>query len=132
MKKSYIFAAISIFFWSTAGVLSKLLLKNYNSFQVLWLSALFGGIFLLGVNIFTCNIQKLKQYKFKDYAISALIGFPGTFLYYVFYYSGNAIMPEIKLFSRTTQKESMLYNKVQNITLSILGELKKDIDEKTE
>lgn len=45
---------------------------------------------------------------------------------------GNAIMPEIKLFSRTTQKESMLYNKVQNITLSILGELKKDIDEKTE
>ena len=46
--------------------------------------------------------------------------------------AGNAIMPEIKLFSRTTQKESMLYNKVQNITLSILGELKKDIDEKTE
>lgn len=46
--------------------------------------------------------------------------------------AGNAIMPEIKLFSRTTQKESMLFNKVQNITLSILGELKKDIDEKTE
>lgn len=43
----------------------------------------------------------------------------------------NTIMPELKLFSRTTQKQSMLYSKVQNFTLSILGDVKKEIDEKT-
>ena len=98
MKKSYIFAAISIFFWSTAAVISKLLLNNYDSFQVLWASAFFAGIALLAVNIFTGNIKKLKRYKLKDYLKIALMGIPGTFLYYVFYYSGNAIMPASQAF----------------------------------
>lgn len=46
--------------------------------------------------------------------------------------AANTVMPELELFSRTTQKHSMLYNKVQDITLSILGEVKNEIDEKTE
>ena len=46
--------------------------------------------------------------------------------------AANSIMPELELFSRTTQKQSLLYNKVQDMTLSLLGEVKKEIDEKTE
>ena len=72
--------------------MSKLLLGSLNSIQVLSASALFAAIFLLIVNIATGNIKKLKSYKLKDYLIITLIGLPGTFLYYVFYYTGTSKM----------------------------------------
>ena len=88
MKKTYLCAGTSIFFWSTVAVVTKLLLGTHNNFQVLWISSLFAALFLLAVNIFTGNIRKLKSYSLKDFLISILIGLPGLFFYYVFYYAG--------------------------------------------
>ena len=99
MKKSYIFAGISILFWSTVATVTKLLLNSgHNSFQVLWISVLFAGLFLLGANMVTGKIKKLKKYTVKDFVISILIGLPGTFFYYVFYYGGAAILPASQAF----------------------------------
>lgn len=98
MKKTYMFAGISIFFWSTVATVSKLLLGDLTSFQVLSVSALFGGMFLLIVNIVTGNIKQLKNYTVKDYLTTALIGLPGTFFYYVFYYTGTSLMPASQAF----------------------------------
>ena len=67
MKKTYMFAGISIFLWSTVATVSKLLLGDLTSFQVLSVSALFGGMFLLIVNIVTGNIKQLKKYTVMDY-----------------------------------------------------------------
>lgn len=94
MKKSYFFAATAIFFWSTVATVAKLMLKDINNFQLLWMTSIFAGVFLLIVNLVTGNIKKLCEYKPKDYLISALIGLPGTFFYYVFYYAGTGIMTE--------------------------------------
>ena len=94
MKKSYYFAATAIFFWSTVATVAKLMLKDINNFQLLWMTSIFAGVFLLIVNLVTGNIKKLCEYKPKDYLISALIGLPGTFFYYVFYYAGTGIMTE--------------------------------------
>ena len=98
MKKTYIFACITIFFWSTVATVAKLLLGSYNNFQVLWISSLFAFLFLLLVNILTGNIKRLKEYKLKDIIISILIGLPGTFFYYVFYYTGTSLMPASQAF----------------------------------
>jgi len=98
MKKTYLYAAISILFWSTLATVSKLLLGSLNSYQVLMYSALFAGVALLLVNIFTGKIRKLKRYKLKDYIITLLISLPGTFLYYVFLYSGTARMAASQAF----------------------------------
>lgn len=98
MKQAYGFAAISIFVWSTVATIAKLLLGSLNSFQVMWASMPFAALFLLFVNIFTGNIKQLKGYKLKDYLLSAMCGLPGTFLYYVFYYSATAIMPASQAF----------------------------------
>ena len=84
MKKTYLTAFGAIFFWSTVAVTTKLLLGNHSNFQVLWISVLLAGIFLLAVNAATGKLKILKTYKPRDYAISALIGLPGTFLYYMF------------------------------------------------
>jgi len=85
MKKAYMLAAVSILCWSTVATTAKLLLGSINNFQLLWMSSLFAGLFLLVVNIFTGRIKALRKYRIKDFATSLLIGLPSTFLYYVFY-----------------------------------------------
>lgn len=92
MKKKYLLAATSILCWSTVATVVKLLLGNFTSMQVLCISAFFGAIFLLGVNLATGNIKKLREYEPRDYLITVLIGLPGTFFYYVFYYTGTSMM----------------------------------------
>ncbi|MBE6549413.1 MAG: DMT family transporter [Ruminococcaceae bacterium] len=98
MKKAYLYAGISILFWSTIATVSKLLLNTLNSYQVLMFSAFFAGVALLIVNIFTGKIKLLKNYKLKDYVTILLICSPGTFFYYVFLYSGTAKMEASQAF----------------------------------
>jgi len=93
MKKKYLYAATSIFCWSTVATITKLLLGKLTSIQVLWISSFLAAIFLLGAIIIGGNAKKLKSYKFKDYVKMALICFPGTFLYYIFYYGGADRLP---------------------------------------
>lgn len=98
MKKTYLFTFTAIFLWSTVSTISKLLLSSYDNFQVLWISAFFAMAFLFVLNTATGNIKRLKEYKLKDYGISLLIGFPGTFLYYVLFYAGTDLMPASQAF----------------------------------
>lgn len=134
MKKTYLLAGTAIFFWSTVAVTTKLLLGTHNNFQVLSVSALFAAIFLLGVNVATGNIKKLKNYKLKDYVISMLIGLPGTFFYYVFYYAGadmmlasqafivNYLWPIMSIvFACIILKEKMTPRKAIAVIISFLG-----------
>ena len=89
MKKTYLYAGISILLWSSLATVSKLLLGTMNSYQVLCVSALFAAVALLIVNIFTKRLHLLKAYKLKDYITIILIGLPGTFFYYIFLYAGT-------------------------------------------
>ncbi len=98
MKKSYLYAATAILCWSTVATVVKLLLGSHTGMQVLFISSFFAFIFLLVMNIATGNIKKLKEYTPRDYVTTVLIGLPGTFLYYVFYYSGTARMPASQAF----------------------------------
>ena len=98
MKKTYLYAGVSILFWSTTATVSKLLLNTLNSYQVLMFNAFFASLALLIVNIFTGKIKLLKNYKLKDYVTILLICSPGTFFYYIFLYSGTAKMEASQAF----------------------------------
>lgn len=134
MRKEYIYAGVSIFCWSTVATITKLLLGNYNNFQLLWISAFFAGLFLLIVNLATGNIKKLKSWKWKDYLRSMAIGIPGTFLYYVFYYAGASKMPASQafivnylwpimsvVFACIILREKLTVKKILAILLSFVG-----------
>ncbi len=134
MKKSYLLAGTAILCWSTIAVISKLLLGVRNNFQVLWISSLFAAVFLLVVNIANGNIKKLKGYRIKDYVILTLIGLPGSFFYFVFYYAGTARMlasqafiinylwPIMSIvFACIILKEKMTVKKAIAIAISFLG-----------
>lgn len=134
MKRAYLFAATSILLWSTMPTVSKLLLGKMNSFQVLCISALFASLFLLVINLVTGNIKRLKEYRFRDYVITVLIGLPGMFLYYVFFYTGTSLMPASQafivnylwpimsvVFACIILKEKMTARKLIAIGISFLG-----------
>lgn len=134
MKKTYLFAGISIFFWSTIATVSKLLLTAMNSYQMLAYSTFFAFLAFFILNLFTGNFKTLKTYRFKDYVILVLIGLPGTFLYYVFYYSGTKIMLASQafivnylwpimsvLFACLLLKQTLTVRKIIAIAVSFLG-----------
>ncbi|MBR2722474.1 MAG: DMT family transporter [Clostridia bacterium] len=98
MKKTYLYAAISILLWSTMATVSKLLLGSLNSYQVLMCNALFAAVALLIPAIFSGKIKQLTKYQLKDYLLTLLIGLPGTFLYYVFLYTGTERMAASQAF----------------------------------
>lgn len=98
MKKPYLFAGVSILFWSTLAVTAKLLLESVNNIQLLCLSSLFAGLVLLVMNIVTGKIKILKNFCLKDYFVIALRGLPGIFLYHIFYYAGAERLPASQAF----------------------------------
>ena len=61
MKKQYIYAFVSIFLWSTTATVTKLLLGNLNSMQILLIGSLFAFIFLFIINLIKGNFKDLKQ-----------------------------------------------------------------------
>ena len=134
MKKAYLYAGVSIFVWSTIATVSKLLLGQYNSFNILMFSSFFAFIMLFIVNTVTRRLKILKTYTLKDYLTTILICSPGTFFYYVFLYSGTAKMEASQafiinylwpimsvLFAAIILKEKLTVRKCIAFALSFLG-----------
>ena len=92
MKKSYFYALVSVFFWSTTTTVSKLLLHSISTMQVLAVSSVFATLFLLMVNVFKGNFKQLKSYQPRDYLALAGVGFLGMFLYRMLLFFGVARM----------------------------------------
>lgn len=98
MKKTYFYAGVAIFCWSTVAATCKILLQELNNIQLLWMNSLIAGLFLLLLNICLGNFKKYKNYKIKDYFIMVAIGIPGTVFYYMFYYAGTDMLPASQAF----------------------------------
>ena len=134
MKKEYQCAAVSIFFWSTVATVTKLLMGTISHIQLLWASAFFAALFWLVVNTVTGRIKLLKTYTLRQIGTIALIGLPGTFFYYVFYYAGAARMQASQafiinylwpimsvVFACVLLKERFTFRKAMGIGLSFVG-----------
>ena len=98
MKKTYFYAGVSIFCWSTVATTCKILLRELNNIQLLWANSLIAGLFLLVLNLFLGNFKKYENYTLKDYFIMVAIGIPSTIFYYMFYYAGTDILPASQAF----------------------------------
>ena len=134
MKKSYIYAGVSILLWSSTATITKLLLNSLNSIQILLGRSFFAFMFLLIVNIIKDNLKHIKEYKIKDYIQIIGIGLLGTFLYNLFLYLGinrmqasqafiiNYLWPiMIVIFSCILLKENITLKKAIAIVLSFIG-----------
>ena len=98
MKRTYCLAAVAILFWSSVATVTKLLMTDLSSVQVLAVSAGFAALFLLILNACTGRLRLLRSYRPRDYLRTVLIGLPGTFFYYMFYYAGASMLPASQAF----------------------------------
>ena len=134
MKKSYLYAATAILFWSTMPTISKLLLGEMDSYKVLCISTLFATVAMLVINLCSRKWALMKNYRLKDYLKMAAIGLPGVFLYYACYYSGTARMAASQafivnylwpimsiVFACIVLKEKMTVRKIIAVVLSFCG-----------
>ena len=134
MKKQYLYAMISIFLWSTTATVTKLLLGDLNSMQILVVGSLLDFVFLFIINLIKGNLKELKKYKIKDYLQISIIGVLGTFLYNLFLYLGidtleasqafiiNYLWPIMTVvFACIILKEKMTMRKAIAILLSFIG-----------
>ena len=90
MKKSYLYAGVTVLIWSTLATVVKLVLQDIPNLQALTISSAFAFVFLLILNIINGSIKEMKCYKFKDYLTMAGLGFLGLFMYSALYYYGIA------------------------------------------
>ena len=69
MKKSYIYAIISVLIWSSMATILKVLLNGIPNLEVLFFGGTFAFVFLLIINIKNGSIKEVKKYSIKDIAI---------------------------------------------------------------
>ena len=134
MKKEYLYAIISVLLWSTTATVTKLLLGNLDSMQILLLGSLFAFVFLFIINCIKGNLKEIKSYKSKDYIRIIVIGLLGTFLYNLFLYLGintlqasqafiiNYLWPIMTvIFACLIIKEKLTIRKIIAIIISFIG-----------
>ena len=134
MKKEYIYAIISILLWSTTATVTKLLLGNLDSMQILLLGSLFAFVFLFIINCIKGNLKEIKNYRLKDYFKIIIIGILGTFSYNLFLYLGigtlqasqafiiNYLWPIMTvIFACLILKEKITIRKIIAIVISFAG-----------
>ena len=88
MRKSYLYASITVLIWATLATVVKIILSDIPNFEALTISSVFAFVFLLIMNIINGSFKELKHYRLKDYLMMSGLGFLGLFLYSALYYYG--------------------------------------------
>jgi len=87
----YIYLALCIIFWASIPVASKKILIELNNLQTLFYSTIFSCL-VLGIILLIQKKHKIiKQISRQDYLNMAVLGFLGSYLYYVLLYGAFAL-----------------------------------------
>jgi len=134
MKKSYIYAGISILLWSTTAAIIKLLVSDLTSMQITAGCTFFASLSLILLTIFQKKISIIKTYKFKDYLNFIILGFIGIFIYYLMLNKSINLLPAqeafvinylwpimIMLFATFILKEKFSIYKLAALIISFMG-----------
>jgi len=92
-QKSYLFAGITIVCWGTVPTAFKIALKYQDNFQLLLLAALTSTIIFAALLFQNQQWKSVFSLSFKDYLISAVLGFFNPFAYYLILFKAYSILP---------------------------------------
>lgn len=96
-SKALLLALTCVVSWAFIPIVARFGQNTLDNYQFLFWSSALSFIVLLISSYFSGNLNKLKNYSIKDYAIAATLGFLGSFLYYLLLYFAyaNAIGLEV-------------------------------------
>lgn len=137
LKKSwsaYLYVLLAIVLWGSTPAVSKLILADITSLQLIFFSAPFSLLGILAILFFQGKARELFRYRGMDFLKLAGMGFLGCFLYYVFLFGAiertsaqeafivNYLWPiMVVLFAVPILKEKFSWKTVLAISLSFLG-----------
>ena len=61
MRKSYLYASVTVLIWATLATVVKIVLNDIPNFEALSISSFFAFVFLLIMNIVNGSIKELKS-----------------------------------------------------------------------
>ena len=122
--KPYLFAGISIFFWSTVASAFKLSLEHLEPIQLVLYSTSFSICVLFTRVVYQGKLNLIKIFSRDDLLKCALLGFLNPCLYYIILFKGYDALPA---------QEAMVINFSWPVMLVILSMpiLKQTIDLKS-
>jgi len=109
---SYLNLAVCIVFWASAPVAAKKILVELNNLQTLFYSTLLSFLVIGIVLLAQKKTGLLKRTSAKKYGIMAILGFLGSYLFYVFLYGA---------FSHTTASEAFVLDYTWPVMVLILA-----------
>ncbi len=134
MRKSYIYASVTVLIWATLATVVKIVLNDIPNFEALAISSFFAFVFLLIMNIVNGSIKELRSYRLKEYLMMSGLGFLGLFMYSALYYYGIATLSSqeacilnylwplmIVIFACVLLKEKLTARKIIAMVMSFAG-----------
>ncbi len=92
-KKAYIYASLSVFFWSTVATAFKLTLRYTGYIELLMFSTLFSFIALFILSSIRGKLNILKSFTKSDILYASFMGFLNPFLYYFLIFKAYSMLP---------------------------------------
>jgi drug/metabolite transporter (DMT)-like permease len=92
-KKSYIYAGLAVFFWSTIPTVFKIGLGELDVLTMLTIATLTSTFVLLVIVIAGKKSELLKKTTGKEFLISALLGLINPFIYYIILLKAYKLLP---------------------------------------
>ncbi len=89
--KSFFFLGLCILSWGLIPVVTKYILIELNNLQMLFYSTIFSCVVMGGIVLFQKKTSVLASYSIHDYPKVGVLGFLGTYLYYVLLYGALAL-----------------------------------------
>ena len=89
--RSFFYLGLCILCWGLIPVVTKQILGELNNLQMLFSSTLFSCLVMGGMVLFQKKASVLATYSIHDYAKIGVLGFLGTYLYYVLLYGALAL-----------------------------------------
>jgi drug/metabolite transporter (DMT)-like permease len=89
--RSFFYLGLCILSWGLIPVVSKNILVELNNLQMLFYSTIFSCILVSGIVLFEKKTKVLTTYLINDYTKIGVLGFLGTYLYYVLLYGALAV-----------------------------------------
>jgi len=93
MKKSYLFAGLTILFWATIPTAFKIALSNVSFVELLFYSIVTTLIILFSILLMQGRVTELFTYTRKQYISSIILGFLNPFLYYLILLKAYSLLP---------------------------------------
>ena len=91
--KSYLFALITIAFWSTVATAFKIGLRQMDYLRLLFYSAMVSFLILLVIAAAQGKLKQLRTFSTKQFLYSALLGALNPFFYYAVIFKAYSLLP---------------------------------------